>query len=322
MRTMKVSARTAWYLALGGLLVFFAGMAPPEAGKSSSPSTEKTEKAKQEKTKTAPQSAAKTNPTVRPADVRTKKGTLETHPVIEPALWGYCPVSYFTRGFPVRGDKKYAVMYHDKLYYLCSEEAKERFEADPKKYLPQFGGYCTTALGGMYNNWIPGDPLVFDIRDGKLYLFSSERAKRAFEQRPEWYIGRARVAYAEPALQGYCPVSYQQRVKAMPGREDISYTYKDRLYYFANKVSRAEFIRDPDRYVPQYDGYCAAAMMDGRRVPSDPRYFFVSNQKTYLFHDEPSMVRFTMHATENIRKADAQWKKLNAPKRKSKTPKP
>lgn len=263
-------------------------------------------------TLTAPSTTPTTSPDQKTA---TKTRSWKDDPIITPAIWGYCPVSYFEKNKATVGDAKFRSAYRGKMYHLASAEMQQKFEANPTAYVPAYGGLCTTALGGSYNNRIPSDPEVFKRYGGKLYLFSSERASKSFVRNPKWFILRADNEYFQPAIEGYCPVTYQQRIKAMVGREEIQREYNGQNYFFMNKISRAEFITDPERYVPQYDAYCAHAMMKGKRFPVDPAYFFISNNKTYLFNDEMSMVKFTMNPPSNISKADQHWAKLQSAKK-------
>ena len=254
-----------------------------------------------------PSSAAgKTATAPAPKEPVPASGLAGEAPVI-PALQGYCVVAYFAKGEAVRGDAKYAVMHDDEQYLFSSAEAKAAFEADPTKFLPQFGGTCTTALGGTYGNVIGGDPTAFDVRDGKLYLFSSERAKRAYLSRPDWFIERAFDRFTKPALAGRDPVAYQQRMKAMMGNREVRHTYAGRVFFFVNDAMREEFIDDPTRYLPQYEGYCAEGMARGKRYPADPAVFAVYDDKTYLFFDEEAQLKFMMSYPDFIRKADAAW---------------
>src|SRR3989304_3324842 len=127
----------------------------------------------------------------------------------EPALNGYCPASFLLMGKAVKGDPSFRSEYQDSVYYLADSEAKKQFDADPEKFLPQFGGLCTVALGGSYGNRLPSDPTVFRVVDGKLYLFSQERAVKSFDTDPSRYIAPANERFAKPMIGGYCPVSYQ-----------------------------------------------------------------------------------------------------------------
>jgi YHS domain-containing protein len=58
------------------------------------------------------------------------------------ALRGYDPVAYFTDGKPIPGDYKITARYNDATYRFASQEHKALFEANPAKYLPQYGGFC------------------------------------------------------------------------------------------------------------------------------------------------------------------------------------
>lgn len=58
------------------------------------------------------------------------------------ALEGYSPVSYLDLGIAQRGNKAHKSEYKQVLYYFTSAEQKAAFDNDPKKYLPQYGGYC------------------------------------------------------------------------------------------------------------------------------------------------------------------------------------
>lgn len=250
------------------------------------------------------------------ADVNPQRRDLSADIELFAQIRGYCPVSYFAKGEARVGSPKFSAMHRGKLYYLVDASSQKKFVENPDQYVPQFGGLCTTALGGSYNNRLPSDSTVFEIREGKLYLFSSDRARRAYATKPDWFLGRAEAGYVEPEIKGYCPVSFQQRIKALHGRNEYTYTYDDKIYYFANRSARREFIRNPNRYSPAYDGYCADNVIKGRRYPVDPQYFFVSGDRTFLFSDETAKLRFTMNPTVKINKADAQWAKDQTARKK------
>ncbi len=84
------------------------------------------------------------------------------------AVHGYDVVAYFTEGRPVRGDGAYTAEHEGATYRFASAGNRDAFVANPAKYAPQYGGYCGfgTAMGRKFD----GDPLVWAIYDGKLYL--------------------------------------------------------------------------------------------------------------------------------------------------------
>lgn len=117
-----------------------------------------------------------------------------------PALKGYCPASYLLSGEAVKGKAAHQSTHAGKTYYFADENAKKAFDGDPEKYLPQFGGMCTVSLGGTYGNRFESDPASFQVVDGKVYLFVSQRAIRAFTKKPQHYIsGAEEVFKSQPA---------------------------------------------------------------------------------------------------------------------------
>ena len=81
---------------------------------------------------------------------------------------GYDLVSYHMGEQPVRGDGKNVVVLDGTTYLFASEDNKKAFERDPERYLPAYGGYC--AFGVAINKKFVGDPEVWKIVDGTLYL--------------------------------------------------------------------------------------------------------------------------------------------------------
>lgn len=90
------------------------------------------------------------------------------------AVSGYDTVAYFTEGKPVKGSKKFKTKYMGAEWRFSSQENLDTFLTDPQKYAPQYGGYCAWAMGGAENGTrgfkASGDPEVWQIVDGKLYL--------------------------------------------------------------------------------------------------------------------------------------------------------
>ncbi len=84
------------------------------------------------------------------------------------AIRGYDPVAYFTLGRPVEGKRAYSLKWKGATWYFFSAEHRDRFRANPKKYAPQYGGYCAYAVSQGYTASI--DPEAWKIVDGKLYL--------------------------------------------------------------------------------------------------------------------------------------------------------
>lgn len=93
-------------------------------------------------------------------DYNTKKGF---------AIDGFDVVAYFNNQ-PTEGSKNYIAKFDGVNYKFASKENLETFNKNPKKYLPQYGGYCAYAIA-VKNDKVDINPKSFEIKDGKLYLF-------------------------------------------------------------------------------------------------------------------------------------------------------
>ena len=94
------------------------------------------------------------------------------------------------------------------------------------------------------------------------------------------------------ALHGYDPVAYFNRERAVKGNNRILERVGGATYYFASRASRYTFLKNAPGYQPQFGGYCATAMAQGRLEDINPASFVVFDGKLYLFKDETARARF------------------------------
>lgn len=88
------------------------------------------------------------------------------------------------------------------------------------------------------------------------------------------------------AIQGYDVVSYFYG-KPKKGSKTQSYTYKGVTYYFSSQLYLDLFKKHPEKYEPQYGGWCAYAMgNDGTKVEIDPETYKLTDGKLYLFYNK------------------------------------
>ena len=81
---------------------------------------------------------------------------------------GYDLVSYQTGEKPLRGNGNHLSVHDGVTYLFVNSENKRRFDRNPSKYLPAYGGYC--AFGASVGKKFVGDPDVWELVDGRLYL--------------------------------------------------------------------------------------------------------------------------------------------------------
>ena len=82
---------------------------------------------------------------------------------------GYDIISYFDNKAE-EGDKAYTTTYDGVNYKFVSQAHLDAFNANPKQYIPQYGGYCAYAIAEKGKK-VSINPETFEVRDGKLYLF-------------------------------------------------------------------------------------------------------------------------------------------------------
>lgn len=111
------------------------------------------------------------------------------------ALRGVDPVSYFKSGAPQTGDFKITAVYDGAIYRFSTEKNKVAFVSDPGKYLPQYGGYC--AMGLKMGQKLDGDPAVWSIIGGKLYLNIAPAVKKMWRKDTAANITAANAKWPE-----------------------------------------------------------------------------------------------------------------------------
>jgi len=86
------------------------------------------------------------------------------------AIEGYDPVAYFISKKGMEGKKDISLISEGITYHFSTVQNRELFKANPSKYEPQFGGWCSYAMGENGDK-VAADPETFKILNGKLYLF-------------------------------------------------------------------------------------------------------------------------------------------------------
>ncbi|MGB0890825.1 MAG: YHS domain-containing (seleno)protein [Flavobacteriaceae bacterium] len=109
-------------------------------------------------------------------DYNTKKGYIAE---------GFDVVSYFVDQKPLKGKKKYETVYENVRFKFSSQKNLSLFKENPKKYIPQYGGFCAYAVAAKKTKMYI-DAEAYEIRDGKLYLFYSSWLSNKLE---DWKKG-------------------------------------------------------------------------------------------------------------------------------------
>lgn len=136
------------------------------------------------------------------------------------------------------------------------------------------------------------------------------------------FAGVARAAEAEPpadlvnvdadglALQGRDPVAYFTDGRPVVGDPAITATHRGATYRFASEEHRAAFVRTPERYAPQFGGFCAYGMSRGYAAPVQVDAFVIQDGRLLLQYDQSVRQRFEKEAVRNLARADKYWPRV------------
>ena len=113
------------------------------------------------------------------------------------------------------------------------------------------------------------------------------------------------------AIQGYDPVAYFESSKAIEGKSEIKTEYQKAIYYFSSEENKTLFLKNSDKYVPQFGGYCAYGVSENHTSPTDPQAFTIVDDKLYLNYNLKVKELWTNDREERIKKANVNWKTLS-----------
>jgi YHS domain-containing protein len=113
------------------------------------------------------------------------------------------------------------------------------------------------------------------------------------------------------AIEGYDPVAYFEQGQPVAGG-DYEYAWMDATWYFASAENRDKFAADPEKYAPQYGGYCAWAVSQGYTAKIDPQAWSIVDGKLYLNYSKGVQSQWQQDVPGNIAKGDANWPAIRA----------
>lgn len=112
------------------------------------------------------------------------------------------------------------------------------------------------------------------------------------------------------AIRGYDPVAYATEGAPRPGDPAQSLAHDGVEWLFATAANRDTFAADPDRFAPQYGGWCAWAMAEGYLAPIDPAQWRIVQGRLYLNASARVHRRWARDIPGFIARADANWPRL------------
>jgi YHS domain-containing protein len=113
------------------------------------------------------------------------------------------------------------------------------------------------------------------------------------------------------ALNGYDPVAYFAEQHPVKGSPRFSVEHLGTRFYFSTMNNRETFIANPERFLPQYAGYCAFGVSKGYKAAIDPDSFTIVEGKLYLNYSPSVLDRWRKDIPGHIRQADHNWPEVS-----------
>jgi YHS domain-containing protein len=126
-------------------------------------------------------------------------------------------------------------------------------------------------------------------------------------------ISRMTAAAAQEenlAIKGYDTVAYFTAGKALKGTEDFTFSWHGMTWFFQSRENRDLFAASPEKYAPQYDGWCAWAMTEARKAVTDPEVWNIVDGKLYLNCSPAAYEKWGRDIPGHIKKADEVWRRM------------
>jgi YHS domain-containing protein len=114
------------------------------------------------------------------------------------------------------------------------------------------------------------------------------------------------------ALGRFDAVSYSVHDhQPMLGTREFSTVYKGSTFYFITNSNLHTFLVDPERYAPQFGGFCAYNAAQGQKIAASPRVFALVDGKLYLFSNGDARKNWKQDVAGNVARATEQWANLS-----------
>jgi YHS domain-containing protein len=112
------------------------------------------------------------------------------------------------------------------------------------------------------------------------------------------------------AIKGYDPVAFHTDKKPVIGNEAYSYKWNDAQWLFASQAHLDSFKLAPEKYAPQYGGYCAFGTAEGHKAPTETDTWTIVNDKLYFNYNKDVKEAWNKDTKGYIEKAEKNWPKI------------
>ena len=138
----------------------------------------------------------------------------------------------------------------------------------------------------------------------RAFLFASAVAVIAS---PALAMQPARYLEGSLALSGYDPVAYFTVGKPTLGSANLEADWDGATWRFASEENKLAFLENPEKYAPQYGGYCAYAVSQGSTAAGSPNAWSIVDDKLYVNINQAVRGLWNLRRTHHINQANQNW---------------
>lgn len=129
-----------------------------------------------------------------------------------------------------------------------------------------------------------------------------------------WGQGKAEVvnkASGDVAIKGYDAVAYFKENKAVKGTSQFQFEWMGAKWYFSSAANRDLFVKEPEKYAPQFGGYCSWAVSNNYVYDADPEVWKLVEGKLYFNYNKSAQKKWEEDIPGRIKKGNENWPKLH-----------
>ncbi|WP_366524157.1 YHS domain-containing (seleno)protein [Henriciella sp.] len=113
--------------------------------------------------------------------------------------------------------------------------------------------------------------------------------------------------FSNTAVGGYDPVAYFTEGEPVEGKKEFSMQYEGAEWRFSSAENLETFRADPEKYAPQFGGYCAWAVAQGDTAKGDPDHWQIVDGKLYLNYNKKIQERWELNRAQFIEQGNTNW---------------
>jgi YHS domain-containing protein len=136
------------------------------------------------------------------------------------------------------------------------------------------------------------------------------------------WVGMNRAADFKPinadaenaAVRGFDTVAYFTEQKPVGGKKEFSHEWNGAKWFFSSEENKNLFVADPEKYAPQFGGYCAWAVSHGYTADGDPEAWKIVDGKLYLNYNQDVKKKWEAEQDKLIKDGEKNWSEFKTKK--------